>query len=244
MRTSVRNPWVLAVLGGAAFIFFTGRTQASFINNFNGTATATVAAWGQKNPNTNPPDYYLSFTGPAPSAFLGPNLPKCKPPTFVKVAGVANQGFTWSAYAAPGDTVAYDGLDLEPYITPTVDPASVSGSISFNVSGGMVQVSGTLTESGEGAAIRLEWFDITDPSHPIHLTADDLLMVDPTQSPITEPLSENIVEPAGGLNDLLLQFDALAQSLPVPEPSSLVLLSLGTVGLLGWGWQRRKAVRR
>jgi len=37
-------------------------------------------------------------------------------------------------------------------------------------------------------------------------------------------------------NDLVLNV--------VPEPSALVLLAAGALGLLGYGWRRRKAVKR
>jgi hypothetical protein len=48
---------------------------------------------------------------------------------------------------------------------------------------------------------------------------------------------EMVIQPQFGATDLTLDF---IESTYVPEPSSIALGAIGLIGLLGWGWKRRR----
>src|SRR5262249_9599678 len=227
--------WAFLGLGCAVIGFWTRPAAASFINNGNGTATASVAVWCYPNRPPNPRNYFASFTGPAPSAFAAPGLAGCDPRTFISVAGVANQGFRWSGFAGSGDTVAYDGTDLLPFVTPTSSEVSVSGEISFTMLDTThLAFHESLSESDAGAAERLEWFDENDPLQEVEL--GEMLIEGPFDGSI-----DDIIFAPHGVDELRFQFDAIAVS-AVPEPSTLMLLGVGGLGLFGYTWRRRNGV--
>lgn len=243
MKMTWRGGAALAALGLVLSGFGVGTARAGFVCPFPGAQTSVgVAVWCfPNNPYDNPnfPNYIAQSAGVTATAFLGPNLPGCNPQTAVSISGgsVPTCAFVWAGGAYGGDSFSLDGTDLLPLVTPTAFFAEVGGEVTTTpLDANRLEVRVSWFGSDEGTAHRLLWFDMTDPARPVELVQHRLVRA----GPHSETITMTVFAPSG-LATLGLQFDAIAVSAGVPEPSALALLGLGGFTLLGYAARRRRA---
>lgn len=119
----------------------------------------------------------------------------------------------------PGSTV----LDSNGILTAILDGQAISTSV---VAGqGPDSVAASLFAALSAASI------------PAELNGNEILFI--MDGAGNEILSTELILTAGGLESRI----TIPERTIVPEPSTLTLLTIGTLGLLGYGWRRRNQLR-
>jgi hypothetical protein len=104
-------------------------------------------------------------------------------------------------------------------------------------------ITGTLVTDPSSFTSVLEQFALVPPLPPsapwigTGSVMTGLNVEDDSQTPFTDTFKTG----TGGLTGTLT-YDSTPSATAVPEPSTLTLLSLGSLSLLGYGWRRRKQV--
>jgi hypothetical protein len=107
----------------------------------------------------------------------------------------------------------------------------------FAFANGPVQFNGAWF-AGNGVSVR---FDLYDNGVLVHQSADLTTSATPTfLDSGYSGLVDRVVVHDYGFDGYVMD-DVTYTTTPVPEPSTLTLVGLGTLGLLGYGWRRKQA---
>jgi hypothetical protein len=217
-----RVPWALPLL----LVLILGTPQLLFstaVNNGLGFGTVSVSVWCFPNAPPAAPSF-AAFAGPGffSSAALGPAIPGCNPATTISGANNVLWNTTWGWVAGGGDSVAGDGEDLFPFLTPSSTLATGSLSVGGTViNDTTVEFKGSYSLSDPGVGIRISWFSEANP-----MIGGELLFKVGGASSDFDVMA---VDPMGTA-DVELKTEVAALSL-TPEPASIMLL-LGGCGIL------------